>query len=871
MYRKGGRLITRSLLKILTLTYHKLVKEPNISKVTIKNNSKLTVVGDLHGQLNDLLHILDTSGLPTNGHKYVFNGDFVDRGKYSVEVCAIIFSLYLACPGSVFLNRGNHEDYMICSIYGFKSEVEEKYDGLVFSLFTEVFKKLPLFTIVNSSVFIVHGGLFHNDGITLKDLENIDREKFQLEDSGLDNGPIMKEEDQDNFYRQLARDALWSDPVNQEGRTKSIRGAGIAFGYDIAQQFLDLNDLKFIVRSHECVRSGYEEPYTHVDENGNVVESNLCTIFSASNYGEMGNHASYLEFFVSTRPNSNLELNSTNILYNSTPRVSSSHSLSSHDSVGNFEKIHQTKRIKDTDLCYNVHTFFAQELQEPVWDDDKQNYCNSSNQSSLSISPYSSPDLTPNDFRSNLGLKINIPSSFSNRHCLDSVRNNKKHLIAGASLSLEELIWSRKSLLMEAFSKVDQAKKLRNFERSRSRSQSQANKGVDRSRSLSNCSINSTFNLHGSLYEPVHSFNEDDVDDGIIFCDIDDLFDDHDNVVLLGDWIEIMNEVLDVSLLWNKLFSYIINPNYILHAPYFSSQPLIRYKLFLNDFQSELVRVLETQKKESKKMDVSGFRSLFTKNDDELKDTSKELKSHSDPDANYFGYKISPNIIKSFYNQTELIEKLFILLDEDKDGFFDIEDVKRVCHSFNIEICTGQGPETLVSHSHQLSTFFTSSTPFTTRKKFLFDDQYFINILDFTGNGLVDLNSLFEVNRLCFNDTHEEELQSFKSGYVSSQNLSKDVLSELKVPLSHSFSPRLSVSVFNSLPHTPTATSNCVELKTGVEISVDNVTKPFEKDPQILIPSTPISGSNQLISNSPPDNAFVHEHEQEYGGITIDA
>ena len=82
---------------------------------------RLTVVGDIHGQLPDLLHILDESGMPSATNKYVFNGDFVDRGPHGVEVICILLALNAAMPDWVVLNRGNHEDHAICCVYGFSA------------------------------------------------------------------------------------------------------------------------------------------------------------------------------------------------------------------------------------------------------------------------------------------------------------------------------------------------------------------------------------------------------------------------------------------------------------------------------------------------------------------------------------------------------------------------------------------------------------------------------------------------------------------------------------------------------------------------------------------------------------------------------
>lgn len=245
----------------------------------------------------DLFHIFDDAGLPSNTHKFVFNGDFVDRGDYGVEVVAILLAWHVAMPNHVFLNRGNHEDFAICCAYGFQRECIQKYDELTFGMFIEVFNHLPLFAVINEEIFIVHGGLFHARDTSLEDLQSIRRFEFSLRDlpeEGENLEPISRTHHSD-FLKQIQRDALWSDPRDFPGLDYNPRGAGVSFGPDVTQEFLKRNGLRFIVRSHECVRSGFERPYQ-----SEVGEGLLCTIFSASNYSGGGNTAAYLDFFTAT-------------------------------------------------------------------------------------------------------------------------------------------------------------------------------------------------------------------------------------------------------------------------------------------------------------------------------------------------------------------------------------------------------------------------------------------------------------------------------------------------------------------------------------------------------------------------------------------
>ena len=142
---------------------------------SVPPDGKLIVVGDIHGQLSDLLNIIDDGGMPGEKNIYLFNGDFVDRGENSVEVITILMALFCAYPGRVFLNRGNHEDAFVCQNYGFQEEVARKYDLETFFMFGEAFKHLPLFTVIDHTIFVVHGGLFSDEGTTLNDLSDINR------------------------------------------------------------------------------------------------------------------------------------------------------------------------------------------------------------------------------------------------------------------------------------------------------------------------------------------------------------------------------------------------------------------------------------------------------------------------------------------------------------------------------------------------------------------------------------------------------------------------------------------------------------------------------------------------------------------------
>ena len=225
-----------------------------------------TVCGDVHGQFYDLLHIFEINGLPSAANPYVFNGDFVDRGSFSVEVVTSLFALKLRHPGGVHLNRGNHETKNMTKIYGFEGEVRHKYDATVLALFHECFCFLPLAACIESKVFVTHGGLSSDDGVVLDDVRAIDRDR-EPPDAG------------------LMCDLLWSDPQANEGRSPSKRGVGLSFGPDVTRSFLAKNDLRLVIRSHEVRDSGYE-----LEHGGDLI-----TVFSAPNYCDaMGNKGAFV-------------------------------------------------------------------------------------------------------------------------------------------------------------------------------------------------------------------------------------------------------------------------------------------------------------------------------------------------------------------------------------------------------------------------------------------------------------------------------------------------------------------------------------------------------------------------------------------------
>ncbi|OHS97279.1 hypothetical protein TRFO_09562 [Tritrichomonas foetus] len=128
------------------------------SQIILHLSSQIVIVGDLHGQILDLFRIIREFGMPDNT-SYLFLGDIVDRGEFSVETATIIFALRVMYPDNVHIIRGNHEFAQLCSRCGFLEEVLEFYGSpTVFNAFVDAFAFMPLVALVDDDIVCVHGG-----------------------------------------------------------------------------------------------------------------------------------------------------------------------------------------------------------------------------------------------------------------------------------------------------------------------------------------------------------------------------------------------------------------------------------------------------------------------------------------------------------------------------------------------------------------------------------------------------------------------------------------------------------------------------------------------------------------------------------------
>ncbi|KAH0922382.1 hypothetical protein HID58_022400 [Brassica napus] len=215
---------------------------------------------DIHGQYSDLLRLFEYGGFPPAAN-YLFLGDYVDRGKQSLESICLLLAYKIKYPENFFLLRGNHECASINRIYGFYDECKRRFSVKLWKVFTDCFNCLPLAAVIDEKILCMHGGL-SPDLTSVEQIKNIER-PTDIPDSG------------------LLCDLLWSDPSKGvKGWGMNDRGVSYTFGADKVAEFLIKNDMDLVCRAHQVVEDGYEF----------FADRQLVTIFSAPNYcGEFDN------------------------------------------------------------------------------------------------------------------------------------------------------------------------------------------------------------------------------------------------------------------------------------------------------------------------------------------------------------------------------------------------------------------------------------------------------------------------------------------------------------------------------------------------------------------------------------------------------
>ncbi|KAI4136636.1 MAG: hypothetical protein L6R39_007691 [Caloplaca ligustica] len=223
-------------------------------------SAPVKIVGDIHGQYTDLIRLFEMCGFPPNAN-YLLLGDYVDRGKQSLETILLLFCYKLKFPENFFMLRGNHECANVTRVYGFYDECKRRCNIKIWKTFVDTFNCLPIASIVASKIFCVHGGLSPNLA-HMDDIRQIAR-PTDVPDYGLLN------------------DLLWSDPADMETDWEANeRGVSYCFGKGVIMGFLQKHDFDLVCRAHMVVEDGYEFFQDRI----------LVTVFSAPNYcGEFDN------------------------------------------------------------------------------------------------------------------------------------------------------------------------------------------------------------------------------------------------------------------------------------------------------------------------------------------------------------------------------------------------------------------------------------------------------------------------------------------------------------------------------------------------------------------------------------------------------
>ncbi|KAJ6248697.1 serine/threonine-protein phosphatase 2b catalytic subunit 1 [Anaeramoeba flamelloides] len=271
---REGKLKKEDAIKLIRTTKKVLKKEKNL----VRFSSPVVIFGDLHGKFYDLINYIETMGeCDQKTNKYLFLGDYVDRGFFGIEIIFYLFALKICFPNACYLLRGNHECRSLTTFFNFKNEVLEKYDEDIYNHITKAFDCLPLAAIVDKQFFCVHGGISPK----LKHVEQIN------------NINRFKEVPTNGLFGDL----LWSDPdpnYNNIEQTKkyftrnTARSCSFNYSFHAVRRFLLLNKLTCVIRAHEAQDEGFKMYLKRKETRF----PSLITIFSSPNYAGIYNNKS---------------------------------------------------------------------------------------------------------------------------------------------------------------------------------------------------------------------------------------------------------------------------------------------------------------------------------------------------------------------------------------------------------------------------------------------------------------------------------------------------------------------------------------------------------------------------------------------------
>jgi len=259
--------------KINELEYEIIIKILNKAKIIFakekllldlhipEKESEVYIIGDIHGNLDTLMALIKIFN-QKKPELVVFLGDIVDRGTYQLECLIIVLALKILYPKRYYLIRGNHETYEMNRAYGFYYAVAKRFEKkkCIFD-FIDLYNVLPVCALINNKILCLHGGIPNDIKILekIKDLTHADVDR--------------------KIYKEIAGSIfqmMWNDPEpGIKGFIESVRGPGIYyFGKEAFKEFLEANNLEYIIRAHEVYMEGYRWFFNN----------RLLSIFTSANY-----------------------------------------------------------------------------------------------------------------------------------------------------------------------------------------------------------------------------------------------------------------------------------------------------------------------------------------------------------------------------------------------------------------------------------------------------------------------------------------------------------------------------------------------------------------------------------------------------------
>ena len=223
----------------------------------LRLNPAIVVCGNINGQFYDLRRIFEENGKPPET-QYLFLGDYVDYGYYSIETISLLLAYKCQYPDRIYLLRGHHETHRETRVKGFYSEIVRYFgDGEMWRKFMEVIEYLPLAATVGKRMFCVHGGI----GPSVESVESINKIDYAARRMEIPMHGMMTE-------------LLMSSPKDDIDGFVPREDLGVYFGADVTATFCHENKLDMICRSHDLAMEGYRMQFDGL----------VATVWSAPNY-----------------------------------------------------------------------------------------------------------------------------------------------------------------------------------------------------------------------------------------------------------------------------------------------------------------------------------------------------------------------------------------------------------------------------------------------------------------------------------------------------------------------------------------------------------------------------------------------------------